>query len=269
MSGSVAHAVEAQRLISDRFQSEGNSYATTNTKSVGSTSLDSDTQSAITKRDQSDYTVTLSEDAQSLLAKGQESGNLIDETSGDNSNFDKTDETVEPENGQTSEDEESDSQDQSNLSEDEQSEVNDLKTRDEEVRVHEQAHAATGGQYAGSPSYSYEQGPDGKRYITDGEVQIDVSPIPNDPQATIDKMRQVYRAALAPAEPSAADRSVANEAQQNIAEAMSELSKASSSNSDDANQRPSNLQTSKTRSTLESSYATDEQAKGTSVDLVA
>jgi hypothetical protein len=43
-------------------------------------------------------------------------------------------------------------------------------------------------------------------------VSIDVSPIPGDPEATIAKARIVRRAALAPAEPSAQDRSVAAEA---------------------------------------------------------
>src|SRR5438067_2129353 len=33
-----------------------------------------------------------------------------------------------------------------------------LKQVDRAVRAHEQAHASTGGQYAGSPSYTYVQG---------------------------------------------------------------------------------------------------------------
>ena len=109
------------------------------------------------------------------------------------------------------------------LSEEEQQVVEELKARDAEVRRHEQAHAAVGGQYAGSPSYTYQQGPDGGRYAIGGEVSIDASPIEGDPAATIQKLQTVRRAALAPAEPSAADQSVAAAASAGIAQAQAEL----------------------------------------------
>lgn len=105
----------------------------------------------------------------------------------------------------------------------EQAEVRELKARDQEVKTHEQAHAAVGGRYAGAPSYSYELGPDGKQYAVGGEVSIDISPIPGDPQATVQKMQQVRVAALAPAEPSAADRRIAAEAAQRQIQAQAEL----------------------------------------------
>ncbi|WP_017444533.1 putative metalloprotease CJM1_0395 family protein [Gayadomonas joobiniege] len=108
-------------------------------------------------------------------------------------------------------------------SEQEQKELTELKARDQEVRQHEQAHATTGGQYAGAPSYEFERGPDGKNYAVGGEVQIDVSEVANDPAATIQKMAQVQRAALAPAEPSATDRQVAAEAAQKAQQARAEL----------------------------------------------
>lgn len=95
------------------------------------------------------------------------------------------------------------------LSDEQKQQVADLKKRDAEVRRHEQAHAQTGGQYAGAPSYSFERGPDGRSYAVGGEVPIDVSPIAGDPQATVRKMQQVQRAALAPADPSGADRAIA------------------------------------------------------------
>lgn len=95
------------------------------------------------------------------------------------------------------------------LSDAEQKQVAELKKRDREVRQHEQAHQAAGGQYASAPSYDFQQGPDGKQYAVGGEVQIDASPIPGDPEATIEKMRVVKAAALAPAEPSGQDRKVA------------------------------------------------------------
>lgn len=106
----------------------------------------------------------------------------------------------------------------------EQQALTQLKQRDAEVRAHEQAHASVGGQYAGSPSYEYERGSDGNNYAVAGEVPIDVAAIPNDPQQTIEKMQQVRAAALAPQEPSGADRAIAAEATQQIAQAQAELS---------------------------------------------
>lgn len=87
-------------------------------------------------------------------------------------------------------------------------EIQKLKTGEQKVISHETAHKSAGGQYAGAVSYEYKTGPDGKRYIVGGEVSIDMSPAKT-PSATVTKMQQVKRAALAPADPSAQDRSVA------------------------------------------------------------
>ncbi len=105
--------------------------------------------------------------------------------------------------------------------------IKDLKSRDAEVRTHEQAHQAAGGQYASAPSFDMTKGPDGKDYATGGHVNIDVSPVSNDPQATINKMRQIKSAALAPAEPSAQDRKVAAQADATSAAAQRVLSNQS------------------------------------------
>ncbi len=109
------------------------------------------------------------------------------------------------------------------LSEDEQQQVQELEQRDREVRVHEQAHKAVGGQYAGAIHYDYQRGPDGQNYAIGGHVNIDASPVANDPSATLAKMQQVVRAALAPAEPSPADRSVAAKASGQAAQARQDL----------------------------------------------
>lgn len=110
------------------------------------------------------------------------------------------------------------------LSEQEQEQVEELRARDREVRQHEQAHKAAAGQYATSgPTYSFQQGPDGRRYAVGGEVGIDTSQAET-PEATIRKMQQVRRAALAPAEPSAQDRRVAAQATQTASTARAELS---------------------------------------------
>ncbi len=111
------------------------------------------------------------------------------------------------------------------LSEEEEQQVRELKQRDTEVKAHEQAHATVGGSYASAPSYEYTVGPDGKRYATSGEVQIDASPVRDNPEATIRKMDIVIRAALAPAEPSSQDLQVAKQAQATRAKAQAELQK--------------------------------------------
>lgn len=105
----------------------------------------------------------------------------------------------------------------------EQLEIAKLSKRDQEVRAHEQAHAAVGGRYTGAPTYTYTRGPDGRRYAVGGEVSIDSGPIANDPEATLRKMEVVLRAALAPAEPSPQDLRVAAQAQVTMAQARAEL----------------------------------------------
>lgn len=95
------------------------------------------------------------------------------------------------------------------LTPEEQQMVQQLKQRDMEVKTHEMAHLAVAGQYAsGGASFTYQQGPDGRRYAIGGEVPIDLS-AEKTPEETIAKMRTIKRAAMAPAEPSSADRGVA------------------------------------------------------------
>lgn len=104
-----------------------------------------------------------------------------------------------------------------------QAELTQLSQRDIEVRAHEQAHASVGGNLAGPPSFTYEQGSDGQRYAVAGEVAIDVSVVAGDPQATLSKMKQVYAAAMAPVAPSMADIRIASEALRKMNEANQEL----------------------------------------------
>jgi hypothetical protein len=102
--------------------------------------------------------------------------------------------------------------------------VEKLKERDQEVRSHEQAHlAAAGGHARGGASYEYESGPDGKSYAVAGHVDIDVSPVNGNPEATLQKAMTVQRAALAPAEPSGADRAVAAQAAAMARDAMKQI----------------------------------------------
>ena len=114
----------------------------------------------------------------------------------------------------------------SELTPEERQQVQKLKQRDQEVRRHEAAHKAAAGSLAkGGASFEYTTGPDGRRYATGGEVQIDTSASSGDPRETIQKMEQVRRAALSPAEPSAQDQKVAAEAAATEAKARAELAR--------------------------------------------
>lgn len=109
------------------------------------------------------------------------------------------------------------------LSEEEKREIEKLRSIDRKVRSHEMAHIIAGGPYIkGGPYYKYVTGPDGKRYAVSGEVKIDVSE-EKDPEKTIKKMQMVRRAALAPADPSPADRRIAAEASAKEAKARAKL----------------------------------------------
>lgn len=105
-----------------------------------------------------------------------------------------------------------------------QAKIAELSARDREVRAHERAHAAVGGQYASAPSYDFEKGPDGVNYAVSGEVSISSGAVPNDPEATIAKAQQIRAAANAPADPSGPDRAVAAAADSMEANARAELS---------------------------------------------
>ena len=110
------------------------------------------------------------------------------------------------------------------LTDSEKQMVEELKQADSAVRAHEMAHVAAGGQFVRSGAqFQYRQGPDGKQYAVAGEVSIDTSSVPGDPEATAEKMATVRRAALAPRDPSAQDRRVAARAALVRSEALMEL----------------------------------------------
>ena len=103
-----------------------------------------------------------------------------------------------------------------------QAAIKELQRTDREVRAHEAAHMAVGGQYAGGATYSYAVGPDGKRYAVGGEVSIS-APAGDTPEETLQIMQQVQAAALAPGNPSGQDLRVAAMAANAAAQARSEL----------------------------------------------
>lgn len=139
------------------------------------------------------------------------------------------------------ESEEAEAQDDDELTQEDEQVVEELKSRDAEVRAHELAHARVGGRFAGQPSYEYQTGPDGQQYAVGGSVPIDVSEVPDDPRATIEKMQVVRRAAMAPAEPSTQDRRVAAEAAEKMARAQVEL-REQETGSDDGDDEPASAE---------------------------
>ena len=89
-----------------------------------------------------------------------------------------------------------------------QQEIIKLQQIDAHVKAHEAAHKAAGGDLAGSASYTYKIGPDGKRYAVAGEVPIAIKK-GKTPEETIKNMEQVKAAVLAPSDPSPQDLKVA------------------------------------------------------------
>ncbi|MBQ7152242.1 MAG: hypothetical protein IJR94_08335 [Synergistaceae bacterium] len=87
----------------------------------------------------------------------------------------------------------------------------ELEKIQREVISHEAAHQAAAGEFGGGVSYTYAEGPDGRSYITGGEVPIKLKEGAT-PEETLRNMQQVQRAANAPADPSAQDRQVAAKA---------------------------------------------------------
>jgi len=142
--------------------------------------------------------------------------------------------------------------------------IEQLKARDREVRTHEAAHAAVGGQHAGSPSYSFQRGPDGRSYAVGGEVSISVSPVAGDPEATIRKMDVVRRAALAPSQPSSQDRQVAQEAVSKKTVAQVELSKVAAE--ENAKNKEDNLEE---KTNEASSSPTDNDPNNSNAETIA
>ncbi|GGY03256.1 hypothetical protein GCM10011289_01940 [Paludibacterium paludis] len=122
------------------------------------------------------------------------------------------------------------------LTDAQQEQLAKLKARDAEVRQHEAAHMAASGGLAGSPSYTYQRGPDGGQYAIGGEVSISMSP-GSTPAETISRARKIRASALAPAEPSGQDRSVAAAANAMEAQARAEQAKQSAGYGKDGRQQ--------------------------------
>ena len=109
--------------------------------------------------------------------------------------------------------------------------VRELRNTEREVIAHEAAHQAAAGRLGGPVSYTRTTGPDGKSYITGGEVPIHFV-AGSTPEETLSNLEQVQKAALAPGDPSAQDIRVAAQAAARAAQARHDI--AQSREKDDA-----------------------------------
>ena len=113
------------------------------------------------------------------------------------------------------------------------SQVRELENIQREVIAHEAAHKAAAGEFGGAISYTYTEGPDGKRYITGGEVPIKLRQ-GSTPEETLRNMQQVQMAANAPSDPSGQDRQVAAKAAAMASKARSEILRDDESETDNS-----------------------------------
>ncbi len=179
---------------------------------AGESKKQSDSSSTINRDDKNQDTVTIGS-SQENTENGTYSPSGLKKESGDESMAVSGADEEKKNNEEDTSTSRSAETDDSEYTREEQERIVKLKARDREVKAHEQAHIAAGGQYVrGGASFDYQTGPDGEKYAVGGEVSIDVSKESEDPGATIAKMQVVIRAALAPANPSSQDRSVAAQA---------------------------------------------------------
>ena len=107
------------------------------------------------------------------------------------------------------------------LSREDEALLQKLKDRDVKVRNHEAAHVmAAGGQAHGLPTYTYQTGPDGKRYAIGGSVNISMLKT-GDAEHDARQAQNAYRAAMATGEPSPRDLQAAMKARMHASEVES------------------------------------------------
>lgn len=184
-------------------------------KTKQDSSADDNSVKGISSNDDINDEAIISDEAVNLFA--------ADKNKKDSSNFpkDKSKKDDEPQTDGKAKNSEPKTKDK--LSSEEQQEISQLKARDAEVRAHEQAHiAAAAGLRTSAPSFNYETGPDGKKYAIGGEVNISFTRS-DDLQEDIQNAETMKAAALAPAQPSGQDMSVAKNADKIIEEDRQKL----------------------------------------------
>lgn len=102
-------------------------------------------------------------------------------------------------------------------------ELTALKKQDDTIKKHEQVHYSVARQYSELPTFQYQKGSDGNRYVVKGEVNFKMISSDDSPDAAIKKMQQIYLAALAPADPSTDDLTLAIQAIHSITDLRLQL----------------------------------------------
>lgn len=102
-------------------------------------------------------------------------------------------------------------------------ELTALKKQDDTIKKHEQVHYSVARQYSELPIFQYQKGSDGNRYVVKGEVNFKMISSDDSPDAAIKKMQQIYLAALAPADPSTDDLTLAIQAIHSITDLRLQL----------------------------------------------
>ncbi|WP_044419104.1 putative metalloprotease CJM1_0395 family protein [Halarcobacter anaerophilus] len=132
-------------------------------------------------------------------------------------------------------------QNSTELTSEEKSQLNELKAVDAKVRAHEAAHQS-GPAAVGGASYTYAKGPDGVMYAVAGEVPVQIE-TSSEPQETISNLQGVIATALAPADPSPQDISIASKARVLMMKAQQEFAQETQEkivNSDEYSQNAKN-----------------------------
>ncbi len=116
----------------------------------------------------------------------------------------------------------------------EEEKVRDLEERDRQVRQREEAHARAAGNLAkGGPRYTYEIGPDGKRYAVEGHTEIQVKS-GNTPEERLRNARRAQQAARAGGGMTPQSARVANEAKREAEKAREEIEEERSGDTQDS-----------------------------------
>jgi hypothetical protein len=111
--------------------------------------------------------------------------------------------------------------DPTQLTTDEKAQLSELKAVDTRVKAHEAAHQS-GPAASGGASFTYQKGPDGVMYAVGGEVPVRIE-TGSTPQESIMNLQGVIATALAPADPSPQDISIASKARVMLMKAQQEF----------------------------------------------
>ncbi|XPV68469.1 MAG: putative metalloprotease CJM1_0395 family protein [Halarcobacter sp.] len=146
------------------------------------------------------------------------------------------------------------------LTQQERIELNKLQVTDAKVRAHEAAHQS-GSAASGGASFTYEKGPDGVMYAVAGEVPVRIE-TGSTPQESISNLQGVISTALAPADPSPQDVSVASKARVLMMKAQQEFAQEIQEKRSNSNEYSQNA-----KSKYEENSTSQEKDKNT--DIIA